>query len=136
MKLFVDASAIVAIIAGEEGADELALRLDRYGERLTSPVARWEAIVGLHRSHHYDWRYAEESVDALLHLQAVRMTAIGEREGQLALNAFGNYGKGKHPARLNMGDCFAYGCASAQNADLLFKGDDFSKTDLGTVNRA
>jgi ribonuclease VapC len=48
----------------------------------------------------------------------------------MAIQAFERFGKGRHPAQLNMGDCFAYTCALAQGAPLLFKGDDFSKTDV------
>lgn len=50
--------------------------------------------------------------------------------GQGALDAFLHYGKGRHPARLNLGDCFAYALAKALDAPLLYKGDDFSKTDI------
>ncbi len=130
MKLFVDASALVGIIAGEEGADTLANRLDRYPERIISPVARWEAIVALHHSHEYDWRYAQSSVDEFLREKEIESVPIGEAEGQMALSAFGNLGKGKHPAGLNMGDCFAYACAVVHEARLLYKGNDFAKTDL------
>lgn len=48
----------------------------------------------------------------------------------IATAAYDRYGKGRHPARLNMGDCFAYACAKTHDARLLYKGDDFSKTDL------
>ena len=130
MKLFVDASAIVAIIAGEQDADTLAKRMDEFAERITSAIARWESVVALHRSHDYDWRYAQSSVDALLVEKQISLVSIGDLEGQMALNAFGNYGRGNHPAALNMGDCFAYACANANEAQLLYKGDDFARTDL------
>lgn len=130
MRLFLDASAIVAIIAGETGADVLAGRLDHFAERWTSPVARWEAVIALYRSHHYDWRYAQSSVDDFLAHQNVETVPIGEREGQMALSVFGNFGKGQHRAGLNMGDCFAYACAELKNACLLYKGNDFEQTEL------
>jgi ribonuclease VapC len=47
-----------------------------------------------------------------------------------ALDAFTRFGKGRHPARLNLGDCFAYALASTLNEPLLFKGEDFGKTDI------
>jgi ribonuclease VapC len=50
--------------------------------------------------------------------------------GHAALQAFARYGRGRHPAQLNMGDCFAYACARARNVQLLYKGDDFARTDL------
>ena len=56
---------------------------------------------------------------------------IGERENDGAFEAFHRYGKRSgHPARLNLGDCFAYACAKANDARLLYKGDDFARTDL------
>ncbi len=58
------------------------------------------------------------------------MVGIGEREFELAAEAYAEFGKGRHQAALNMGDCFAYACARANHARLLFKGDDFSKTDI------
>jgi ribonuclease VapC len=51
-------------------------------------------------------------------------------EGDAALDAHGAYGKGRHAAALNMGDCFAYACAKTLRASILFKGEDFARTDL------
>jgi uncharacterized protein with PIN domain len=56
--------------------------------------------------------------------------SIGERECDFAEKAYAEYGKGRHPAALNMGDCYAYACARANRAKLLFKGKDFTKTDI------
>lgn len=58
------------------------------------------------------------------------MVAIGSAEIAGALDAYQHYGKGRHPAKLNMGDCFAYACAKANDARLLYKGNDFVHTDL------
>lgn len=60
----------------------------------------------------------------------IGLAAIGADEARLAIDAMARFGKGRHPAQLNMGDCFAYVCARTKNARLLHKGDDFSKTDL------
>jgi ribonuclease VapC len=62
-----------------------------------------------------------------------QFVSIGEREFEVAADAYAQFGKGRHPAALNMGDCYAYACAKTNQATLLFKGDDFSKTDIGTV---
>ena len=56
--------------------------------------------------------------------------AMGEREYELAVEAYERFGKGRHPASLNMGDCHAYACAKAHGARLLFKGNDVSQTDI------
>jgi ribonuclease VapC len=55
---------------------------------------------------------------------------IGETEQEVALHAHARFGKGVHPAKLNMGDCFAYACARANGVPLLYKGDDFALTDI------
>ncbi|HJU18540.1 MAG TPA: type II toxin-antitoxin system VapC family toxin [Stellaceae bacterium] len=86
MTIFADASALIAIIAGEPDADALADLLEAEQPRLCSAISTWETIAGLCRSY--------------------------------------------HPASLNMGDCYAYACAKANRAKLLFKGEDFTKTDI------
>jgi ribonuclease VapC len=58
------------------------------------------------------------------------MVPIGGLEFDLAADAYARFGKGRHPAKLNMGDCYAYACAKANQARLLFKGGDFVKTDI------
>ena len=58
------------------------------------------------------------------------MVTIGQPESDLAFEAYRRYGRGRHPAGLNMVDCFSYACARTNSAVLLYKGDDFTKTDL------
>jgi ribonuclease VapC len=61
----------------------------------------------------------------------IEIVPVTEEIGRIAVDAFDRYGKGRgHPAQLNMGDCFAYACAKAHGLPLLYKGADFSKTDL------
>jgi ribonuclease VapC len=67
---------------------------------------------------------------ALLASAGSRIVEIGVAEGQLAVEAHARYGKGVHPARLNMGDCFAYACAKVHGVPLLYKGEDFAMTDI------
>jgi ribonuclease VapC len=63
----------------------------------------------------------------------VKVVPIGTAEADLALSAFARYGRGRgHPAQLNMGDCFAYAVAKSHRTTMLFKGEDFSKTDIVT----
>jgi ribonuclease VapC len=59
-----------------------------------------------------------------------QLVAITDREWVISAEAYARFGKGRHPAALNMGDCFAYACAESNSARLLYKGDDFSRTDL------
>ena len=71
-----------------------------------------------------------EAADALLALGAVSVVPATHAHARAALDAWRRFGKGRHPARLNMGDCFAHALAREAGAPLLFKGDDFSHTDI------
>jgi ribonuclease VapC len=63
----------------------------------------------------------------------MQFVGIGERGFDIAAGAYAKYGKGRHPAGLNTGDCFAYACARVNRANLLFKSEDFTKTDIPTA---
>jgi ribonuclease VapC len=77
---------------------------------------------------------ANEDVQAFLRAAEIRIAAIGAEEGDTALDAFSRYGKGRgHPAQLNLGDCFAYAVAKNNGTHVLFKGDDFDKTDISFI---
>jgi ribonuclease VapC len=131
--IFVDASALVSIIAGESDAGALADRLEADRTRLCSPISVWETIAGLSRSYAFSVPSARRRVQLFLDTGGFRLVAIGEREFAIATDAYAEFGKGRHPAALNMGDCFAYACTKANEAKLLFKGDDFAKTDIAVA---
>ncbi len=128
--VFVDASALIAIIVGESDCAELADR-----QRLCSAVSVWETVAGLCHRYTFSVPAARGHVRLFLEAGSFRFVSIGERELELAADAYAQYGKGRHPAALNMGDCFAYGCAKANRARLLFKGNDFMMTDLDIGDR-
>lgn len=128
--IFVDASALVSLAAQEADALDLAGVLESDLARLTSPIALWETVAGLCRSHIFSVEFARNWVKRLCDLFGLQIVGIGEREYDLAQQAYSEFGKGRHPAALNMGDCFAYACAKAHGAALLFKGEDFSRTDV------
>lgn len=130
MTLFVDASALVAILGGEADRLSLTESIRREDELLWSPVSKWETVAGLCHGHEIDLAAAGTRVSHFASDNGFRMVAIGEPETAIALDAYARYGKGRHPARLNMGDCFAYACAKANDARLLYKGDDFARTDM------
>lgn len=69
-------------------------------------------------------------IAAFVQRAGLDVVPIGAAETEEALDAHDRYGKGRHRARLNMGDCFAYACAKTNGAELLYKGDDFVHTDL------
>lgn len=129
MTLFVDASALVAIIAQEDGYEALSDRIVADGQPLWSAISRWETIRALARLLGMPMDQAEQMVEDFT-VGLFELVSIGEREAIMAVAAHKNFGKGNHPAQLNMGDCFAYACAKANGGKLLYKGDDFAKTDL------
>jgi ribonuclease VapC len=133
--IFVDASALVSIAAQEPDALDLAGVLESDPVRFSSPIALWETVAGLCRSHIFSVDSARDRVKGLCDLFGLQSVGIGAREYDLALQAYAQFGKGRHPAGLNMGDCFAYACAKAHNAALLFKGKDFPKTDIPIARR-
>ena len=73
---------------------------------------------------------ARGEVEGLIRELAVTIIPFGEAEWRLAVDAFARFGRGRHPAALNFGDCLAYATAAARSDTLLFVGDDFTKTDI------
>jgi ribonuclease VapC len=132
--MFVDASAIVAILTREPEADALADVLESARSPITSPIAVFEAVLGVCRKRHASVEEAGEDVREFLGVAGVRAVSITETEAETALAAFSRYGKGRgHPAQLNLGDCFAYAMAKNHRTALLFTGEDFGKTDISAA---
>ena len=131
MKVLVDASALIAMVTDEHGAMELLDRMEEHAEHFCCSVGIWEAVRAVARKRSVAMAEAAQAINAFRAEFDIGIVPVGERETRLALEAHEFSGKGTgHPARLNMGDCFAYGCAKAQDARLLYKGEDFSHTDL------
>jgi ribonuclease VapC len=138
--MFIDASAIVAILGREPGYEEIEKRLaSTDGPFLVSPLVKFEATVALARQKSQG--NAKPTGDLLL--QALRVVetfvedlgadevAISAQIGRSAIEASAAYGRVVgHVADLNFGDCFAYACAKVLKAPLLYKGNDFAQTDL------
>ena len=131
--MFIDASALCAVLLGEADGDAYDAKVGAATEPLTSPVAIFETVLAVARAVDGDMVRARRDVEEYLTVSNVGLVPIGAAELARALDAFDRYGKGRHPARLNMGDCFAYACAKTQGAPLLFKGDDFSQTDVAVA---
>jgi ribonuclease VapC len=128
--MFLDASAAIAIIAREGDAAALAGRLRQANEVHTSPIAVYETVLGLARLGQTSVQEAQAVLDRFLGETRAQIMPITAEIGRNALSAFERYGRGQHPAALNMGDCFAYACARQLDLPLLFKGDDFPLTDI------
>src|SRR6218665_1884148 len=128
--MFVDASAWVAIILREPERESFRTALTDAEVVLTSPMAIWETVRAVTRETEDPVDVVSTRLTALLASAGARVVAIGLVEGQFAVEAHARFGKGVHPAKLNMGDCFAYACAKAHAVPLLYKGGDFALTDI------
>lgn len=129
--IVIDTSAIVAILRDEPEKDRFVDAILAASPRLMSAVSLQEAgmvIAG---------RYGDEAVweplDALLARLDVEIIAHDATVARIARVAFLRFGKGRHPSRLNFGDCASYALAKAYAAPLLFKGEDFVHTDIASV---
>lgn len=131
--MFVDASVLAAILLDEPDGPEFARTIESRpaGRLSTSPIAVFEAALAVSRTEQCGIERAARIVIRLLERSGIAIAPIDERAGALAIAAHARYGKGSgHPARLNMGDCFAYAMARQHGVGLLYKGDDFARTDL------
>ena len=131
--IFVDASALVAVLNDEPEAAAFIAVLETETTKLTSEIAVFEAAAAIARERQVPSQDAESAVRALVTEADIEILAITTDIGGMAIEAFQKYGKGRHPARLNMGDCFAYACARSRGARLLYKGDDFPLTDMASA---
>lgn len=123
--MIVDASALLAVLLKEPEADAFMRAFSREHELHMSPFNYLEACVRLMQ------RKEDPSlVDNLMELSAIRIADTNAEQALLAREAYARYGKGNHQAKLNLGDCFAYALAKARREPLLFKGEDFRRTDV------
>jgi len=128
--MFVDASAWTAIILREPERELFRITLADAEVILTSPIAIWETVRAVARATGDTVQNVGAAFTELRASIGARVVEIGVMESQLALDTHARFGKGAHPAKLNMGDCFAYACARVHGVPLLYKGDDFSQTDI------
>jgi ribonuclease VapC len=129
--MFVDSSAVVAMMSSEEDGEVLAARLDNAIDRRTSPLVLFETVLAIRRLRQIGLADVNFLVQEFLQSAEIRTVGIDANAYLSALQAFESYGKGTgHPARLNMGDCFSYAMAKNAGVPLLYKGNDFSLTDL------
>jgi len=144
--MYVDASALIAILHQEPDWPRFKEAIEQAREELlVSSLTIFEAATGLARARlgrsprkntTDELRLAEAAVRSLIESLDIREIELSREVGRLALETAAKYGKAVgHPAGLNFGDCFAYACASFHRTSLLFKGDDFSKTDIANGAR-
>jgi ribonuclease VapC len=131
--MFIDASAIVSILTREPDAAEFAQAVGNARSPITSPIAIFEATLGIRRKYQLTVERAERNVLGFLTEAGIEVVPISAKDAETALDAYRRYGKGQgHPAQLNLGDCFAYAVAKNHRTPLLYKGNDFTKTDLAS----
>ena len=129
--MFLDTSAIIEILLSDPKSEDLIRRLEASdGPRSTGPTVVYEAAVVLSGKENLSVPESERLVRSLLSELNVTVLPATDQIASKALDAFDRYGKSRHPAKLNFGDCFSYAGAKAAGAGLLYVGDDFTLTDL------
>lgn len=126
--IVVDSSALIAILVHEDDAQHL---LDIMGEadRLLISAAVYAETGIVYDKHPLNISKTDD-LAALKHSLDLEVVPVDESLALLARQAYKRFGKGKHPAKLNFGDCFSYALAKQLELPLIFKGNDFSKTDV------
>ncbi len=125
--MVIDTSAIVAIALNEPEAEAFEQRIADAAICLMSAATVVEAAMVI------ETRLGERGgseLDLWLHKAGVEIVAFDAEQADHARRAWRRFGKGRHPAGLNFGDCFSYALSAQTQEPLLFKGDDFSKTDI------
>lgn len=124
--IVIDASAVVAILTGEQEAPDLLESIALAPQRCMSAANLLEARLVLEIGRGLE----SERISELLARWQVEIVAFEPGDVDLAFDTYRRFGKGRHAARLNMGDCAAYALAKARGWPLLYKGDDFALTDI------
>lgn len=128
--IVLDTSALVAVLAQEDDAARIADAIAAADGCIVSAATVLEAsMVMIGRC----GDAAADDLDELLRLSRADIVPVTEDHARVAREGFLRFGKGRHPARLNFGDCFSYALARAAGLPLLFKGEDFGHTDVEAV---
>ncbi len=128
--MVLDASALIAILSGEPEQQPFIRAIEQADVRLLSAATLLEASIVI------ETRYGSaggHQLDRLLRRGEVEIVPVDFEQAREARAAWRRYGKGRHPAALNFGDCFSYALAVTRGEPLLFKGNDFSQTDVPTM---
>lgn len=128
--MVIDASALVAIILGEVDAERLLDAIAAAPEAAVSAASLTEALIVVTAR---QGDAAADDLHALLADLEVDVVAFDEDQAVTAHRAWRRFGKGRHTAALNFGDAMAYACAAQRGEPLLFKGQDFTQTDIAAV---
>lgn len=130
--MIIDTSALIAILRGETEAERFSLALEQATlPRRMSAASYLEASLVIDSSGD---PVLSRNLDRLIEIAQIQIEPFTLDQARLARQAYRDFGKGSgHPAQLNFGDCFAYALARTLDAPLLFKGSDFSHTDIASA---
>jgi ribonuclease VapC len=131
--MIVDTSALLAVFFGEPEAEDFAPSIAGAEASRMSAANLLEA--GIVADSQTDPRTGRQ-LDVLVASLHLRIEPVTERHARIARQAYLDFGRANHPAKLNFGDCFAYALAKATAEPLLFKGDDFAQTDIKAYRSA
>ncbi|MBM3804786.1 MAG: type II toxin-antitoxin system VapC family toxin [Acidimicrobiia bacterium] len=129
--MVIDTSALLAILGKEPERDRLAAAIASDPARLVSAATVLETAIVIESKYGVT---GAMDFDLLLHTIQAQIEPVGKEHARIGRLAYRQYGKGRHPAGLNYGDCFSYALAKISGQPLLFKGSDFSQTDLPQVS--
>lgn len=125
--MVVDSSALLAILQDEPERHRFNEAIEAAAERLLSVATFVEVSIVI------DARYGPPGlhhVDLFLDRADIELVDVDAEQARIARDAYSRFGKGRHPAELNFGDCFSYALANTRGLPLLFKDEDFARTDL------
>ena len=125
--IVVDTSALIAILLDEPERRTLIDVIVDYGDPCVSAATYLEASMVMEA---YSGIHGGRDIDDLIEDVGIRIIPVDQAQARIAREALRRFGKGRHRARLNFGDCFVYALAKALDAPLLFKGNDFVLTDV------
>ncbi|MBI3210369.1 MAG: type II toxin-antitoxin system VapC family toxin [Candidatus Solibacter usitatus] len=125
--MILDTSALVAILFAEPEAEQFSRMILEADVCRVSVVSYLELTIVLERQARPE---AARQAEAFLRTASIVVEPVTLQQGALARQAYFDFGRGRHRARLNFGDCFAYALARAMDEPLLFKGNDFLRTDV------
>jgi len=125
--VILDTSALVAVLFDEPEAENFARLIFEADVCRVSVVTHLELSIVLERQARPE---AGRQAEAFLRAASIVIEPVTLQQGALARQAYYDFGRGRHRARLNLGDCFPYALAKALDEPLLFKGDDFARTDV------
>ena len=128
--MVVDTSAVIAILFGEPETESYVRALADDSKKMISAFNALESAMVVEAK---KGESGGRELDLLLHRARIEIISLSSDQVELSLKAWRKYGKGNHPAGLNIGDCCAYALAKYSGEPLLYKGNDFSRTDIPPV---